>query len=86
MAVTHNEYAKRKTYSEHQEAIFILGMVGIKKANGVLVEEYGLCFFEGDLVLELVGPPLFVVPLELDLIHMYIVHITFVLASCFPTP
>jgi len=63
-----------ETDAKHQKPVLGRRMIGIIEPDGVLIQEDRLRFLEGDAVLTLVGPALWSVPLETNLIHMYIVR------------
>lgn len=73
--MAHDEDAKREAHAKHQKTVFIIGMIGVKVANGVLIEKDCLGFLKGDLVFSLVLPALLLVPLETDVTHMYTIRI-----------
>jgi len=50
---------------DHQKPIFVAGMIGIRRNERPFVEEYRLRFFEGDVMLLLIGAVLVRVPLKL---------------------
>ena len=50
--------------SEHDEPLFILRMIRVEVPNSVLIEEYGLGFFEGDSMLSNVLLVFYLIPFE----------------------
>jgi len=66
-----NEDAKFVAHAKHDEATFIIRMVGVKESQGVLIKKYGLGFFKRDAMFFDILPVLLFIPLETQLLHMY---------------
>lgn len=51
MAMADDEYGQPETYTQHDEALFVHGMIWVEELQGVLVEKYCLCIFKGNAML-----------------------------------
>lgn len=71
IAVAYDQNAEFKTHAQHNKSVFVLRMVRVEKANGVLVQKYRLGFLERDAVFPYVFPILACIPLEPQVIHIY---------------
>jgi hypothetical protein len=75
VAMGYDQHPKSKTESQQQEAVFLVGMIGIEIEFGVIVEENGLRLLERYAVLAPILSPLLLVPNKTNCLHIYIVHI-----------
>jgi hypothetical protein len=57
------------TQTKHDETVLLLGMVFIIELNRILIEEYGLSFFKGNIVFPLISSILPWIPLKSN--HTY---------------
>ena len=72
--VAHNKDPQFPTHSQHQDTVFVMGMIRVKVADRILIEENRLRFLERDAVLAPVCAILPFIPLEPQAVHTYIVH------------
>ena len=75
VAVTDHEYPQDEAHAEEDEAVLVLRMVRIEKANRALIQEDRLRLLKRDAMLTFVLAALRAIPFEAQLIHMYTVLI-----------
>jgi hypothetical protein len=71
------EDAQLKADAQHQEAVLVFRVFGVEKSNRILVKKHGLRLFKGDTVFTLVLSALRMIPLEMNISHMYSVRIRY---------
>ena len=74
MTVTDNKNSQFETYAEWDEAIFILRMVWVEELNGILIVKDRACFIEGNTMFFDIGLFFPLIPLEPQLLYIYIVR------------
>jgi hypothetical protein len=73
-AVAHDEDAQLKADAQHQESVLVVRVLRVEEPNCILVKEHGLRLFKGDTVFTLVVSAFRMIPLELNISHMYSVR------------
>jgi hypothetical protein len=72
--VAYDEQSGSGTHPEHEESIFILGVVCIVKAASMRVVEHGRRFFKIDPVFPPIGAGFVLIPHEAPPASMYSIH------------
>jgi len=73
--MAYEQDAKPEAHPEHQESVFLFGMVWVKELKGVFVEEDGFGFLERYPMLFLILPVLVLVPGKANLALVFILYI-----------
>ena len=75
VTVADDQHPEFKTYTEHDESIFLSRMIGIEEPNCVFIQEDCLGFLERDSMLPHVLAVLIFIPFELNAIHVLTVYV-----------
>lgn len=75
--MAYHEHPEFEAYSQHDETIFLIRVVRVKKADGTLVQEHGLGLFKRDTVLAFVFTILILIPFELNATYVLTVYVSY---------